>query len=407
MTGPTHARVNDHLDMLRANDQYRQLPNIKHQDQCIIADDQSLLNISSNDYLGLGNDTGLQSGFLAQLQALCASQLPKMGSTSSRLLTGNHEQLQLLELDLLKWYHLALSDDERQTSTKSILVLNSGYHANIGILPALAKLPVNTCILSDDLIHASIIDGIRLIRSKQCTYKRYRHNDLAHLTAIIDSLDKSVERIIIVTESVFSMDGDRADLKALVKLKAGDPRIELYVDEAHAVGVLGHNGLGLSEETQTLEDIDYLVGTFGKAFASTGAYIICDEKVREWLINQMRSFIFSTALPPIMHSWTRFIVEKMSSLHPLRTHLAQLSMQVRDAIESTSSSSISSYQSPIIPYVLGSNDKAISKAKQLREAGFYVLPIRPPTVPVGTARIRLVMNARLTTEDCDRLISLL
>ncbi len=402
MTGPTLTSVSYHLDDLHSKDQYRQLPSIKHRDQWIISNDQSLLNISSNDYLSLGNDTRLQTEFLDQLQALPKSQLPKMGSTSSRLLTGNHEQLQLLEEELLNWYQLALPPQQRQTSTKSVLVLNSGYHANIGILPALAKLPLNTCIVSDELIHASLIDGIRLINSKHCIRARYRHNDLEHLASIIESVDASVERIIIVTESIFSMDGDRADLKALVKLKARDPRIELYVDEAHAVGVLGRNGLGLAEETQTLEEIDYLVGTFGKAFASMGAYIICDEKVRHWLINQMRSFIFSTALPPITHSWTRFILEKMPSLHHLRTHLAELSLQVVEAIED---SSTACYQSPIIPYVLGSNESAINKAQQLRDAGFYVLPIRPPTVPMGTARVRIVMNAKLTAEDCTRLIS--
>ena len=402
MTGPTLTSVSYHLDELHSKDQYRQLPSIKHRDQWIISNNQSLLNISSNDYLSLGNDTRLQTQFLDQLQELPESLLPKMGSTSSRLLTGNHEQLQLLEEELINWYQLALSPQQRQTSTKSVLVLNSGYHANIGILPALAKLPLNTCIVSDEYIHASMIDGIRLINSKHCIRARYRHNDLEHLAAIIESIDTSVERIIIVTESIFSMDGDRADLKALVKLKARDTRIELYVDEAHAVGVLGRNGLGLVEETQTLEEIDYLVGTFGKAFASMGAYIICDEKVRHWLINQMRSFIFSTALSPIIHNWTRFILEKMPSFHHLRTHLAELSLQVVEAIED---SSTACYQSPIIPYVLGSNESAINKAQQLRDAGFYVLPIRPPTVPVGTARIRIVMNANLTTEDCARLIS--
>lgn len=402
MTIPTLTSLTDHLEALHSNDQYRQLPSIQHRDQWIIANDNALLNISSNDYLGLGSDSRLQTQFLDQLQALPESLLPKMGSTSSRLLTGNHEQLQLLEAELLKWYHLALTPQQRRNSTKSVLVINSGYHANIGVLPALAKLPLNTLIVSDDLIHASMIDGIRLISSKHCNCKRYRHNDLDHLASIIEGADTSIERIIIVTESIFSMDGDRADLKALVKLKACDPRIELYVDEAHAVGVLGRHGLGLSEETQTLDDIDYLVGTFGKAFASMGAYIICDDKVRQWLINQMRSFIFSTALPPITHSWTRFILEKMPSFHHLRTHLAALSLQVVKAIDD---SPAACYQSPIIPYIIGSNASAIDKAQQLRDAGFYALPIRPPTVPAGTARIRIVMNAKLTIEDCDRLIS--
>lgn len=402
MTQPTLSSVAHHLDALNLNDQYRRLPDIKHQDQWIITDNSTLLNISSNDYLGLGSDTRLQTQFLDQLQALPDSLLPSMGSTSSRLLTGNHEQLQLLEEELLQWYQLALSPQQRQTSTKSVLVMNSGYHANIGILPALAKLPLHTLIVSDELIHASIIDGIRLISNKQCAKQRYRHNDLEHLASIIESADTSIERIIIVTESIFSMDGDRADLTALVELKACDPRIELYVDEAHAVGVLGRNGLGLCEETQTLESIDYLVGTFGKAFASMGAYIICDEKVRHWLINQMRSFIFSTALPPITHSWTRFILAKMPSLHHLRTHLAQLSLQLVGAIEDGSTAC---YQSPIIPFITGDNASAVNKAQELRDAGFYVLPIRPPTVPVGAARIRMVMNAKLTVEDCTRLIS--
>lgn len=326
-----------------------------------------------------------------------------MGSTSSRLLTGNHSQLPLLEAELLDWYRQALSAEQRSTSNKAVLVVNSGYHANIGILPALAKLPVNTLILTDTLIHASLIDGVRLIGSKHthCRYQRYRHNDMQHLTTLIEQASDEVERIIVVTESIFSMDGDRADLQALVKLKASDPRIELYVDEAHAVGVLGHNGLGLAEETQTLQDIDYIVGTFGKAFASMGAYVICDASIREWLINQVRSFIFSTALPPITHCWTRFVLAKMPSLSNLRTHLAEVSLRVSQAINTDSEVS---YQSPIIPYILGDNVSAVQKAQALQQAGFYALPIRPPTVPVGTARIRLVMNAKLSAEDCDRLI---
>ena len=405
MTGPTLFSVANVLQTLKSKDQYRQLPNINQQDQWIVANNRSLLNISSNDYLGLGSDKQLQTQFLNQLQQTPESLLPKMGSTSSRLLTGNHQQLPLLEEELLAWYRSALTDEQLTTSTKSVLVVNSGYHANIGILPALAKLPLNTLILTDTLIHASLIDGVRLIGNQHthCSYQRYRHNDLAHLATLIEVADDSIERIIIVTESIFSMDGDRADLKALVALKATDPRIELYVDEAHAVGVLGRNGLGLAEETETLEDIDYIVGTFGKAFASMGAYVVCAEPIRQWLINQMRSFIFSTALPPITHCWTRFVLARMPSLYNLRNHLAQISLQVSEAINPDSDSS-TCYQSPIIPYLLGDNASAVNKAQALQKAGFYALPIRPPTVPVNTARIRLVMNAKLTAEDCNRLI---
>ncbi|PNK60736.1 8-amino-7-oxononanoate synthase [Psychrobacter sp. FDAARGOS_221] len=407
MKGPTRLGVMQLLDTLKSKDQYRKLPPIKHQDQWIILNNQRLLNISSNDYLGLGNEKQLQLQFLNYLQQMPDTELPKMGSTSSRLLTGNHSQLPLLEAELLDWYKLALPQPQRSTSSKAVLVVNSGYHANIGILPALVKLPINTLILTDSLIHASLIDGVRLIGKNHthCRYQRYRHNDLQHLSDLIKQAGAEVERIIVVTESIFSMDGDRADLKALVALKAQDPRIELYIDEAHAVGVLGHHGLGLAEETETLEDIDYIVGTFGKAFASMGAYVICDESIREWLVNQMRSFIFSTALPPITHCWTRFVLAKMPKLHPLRSHLADISLRVSQAINNDSDSrSNTRYQSPIIPYVLGDNASAVQKALALQQAGFYALPIRPPTVPEGTARIRLVMNAKLSNDDCERLI---
>ena len=204
------------------------------------------------------------------------------------------------------------------------------------------------------------------------------------------------------------MDGDRADLLKLVALKAEDTRIELYVDEAHAVGVLGETGLGLAEETATLSEIDYLVGTFGKAFASVGAYIMCDDVVKQWLINHMRPLIFSTALPPINHAWTRFILAKMPNLIDERAHLAQISTVLSQAIAPqyrvSSTDQDVRYNSPIIPYILGDNASTLAKAQQLQAAGFYALPIRPPTVPENTARIRLVMNAKLTDQDCERLI---
>ncbi|MBH0084642.1 8-amino-7-oxononanoate synthase [Psychrobacter sp. SCQQ22] len=407
MTNLITDRLQVALEDLKANQQYRQLPNLQHKGQYVMSEGKALLNIASNDYLGLGGDIELQTEFLNQIKQLPTAQTPKMSATSSRLLTGNDIQLQALEAELQSWYQNAI-DKQNTSASKSVLVLNSGYHANLGILPALTTLPVKTLILADKLVHASIIDGLRLSQSKLVTYRRYRHNDYEHLARFIEQADETVERIIIVTESIFSMDGDRADLPRLVQLKAKDARIELYVDEAHAVGILGDTGLGLAEETNTLPDIDYLVGTFGKAFASVGAYIMCDEAVKQWLINTMRPLIFSTALPPINHAWTRFILAKMPQLTDQRTHLAQLSITLSQAIDpqyrvSPTAQHIS-YDSPIIPYILGDNARALTKANQLQAAGFYALPIRPPTVPENTARIRLVMNAKLTNEDCERLI---
>ena len=405
MTSPTVDQMQQLLEILKSQQQYRSLSNLEHQGSHVIIKGKKLLNIASNDYLGLGADPELQTEFLNQIAQLDVTQIPRMSATSSRLLTGNDTQLQALEFELQKWYQAAVSRDD---ITKSALVFNSGYHANIGILPALTALPVNTLILADKLVHASIIDGLRLSQSKLVTYRRYRHNDYEHLAKFIEQADPSVERIIIVTESIFSMDGDRADLPKLVQLKARDCRIELYIDEAHAIGILGNTGLGLAEETHTLADIDYLVGTFGKAFASVGAYIMCNDVARQWLINYMRPLIFSTALPPINHAWTRFILAKMPKLTAQRAHLAQLSVSISQAIapqyrvSATTEDSV--YHSPIVPYILGDNARTIAKAQQLQEAGFYALPIRPPTVPANSARIRLVMNAGLTDADCQQLM---
>ena len=392
-------RLQTALKTLKTAQQYRTLPCLHQQGRHVIADGRPLLNIASNDYLGLGMDSALQREFFTHLHQ--QETLPKMSATSSRLLTGNDNELMALESELAAWYAATANDN------KSALVFNSGYHANIGILPALTALPVPTLILADKLVHASIIDGIRLCQNRACHYRRYRHNDDAHLAELIAQAGEEIERIIIVTESIFSMDGDRAHLEALVALKRTDSRIELYVDEAHAVGVLGETGLGLAEETQTLAEIDYLVGTFGKAFASVGAYVFCTEDIKAWLINQMRSLIFSTALPPINHAWTRFILAKMPQLQHKRAHLAEISYMLSQAIpveHHITQRLPEHYQSPIIAYVTGDNAAAVAKAKALQEAGFYALPIRPPTVPKHTARIRLVMNAAIRVDDCQHLI---
>ena len=408
MTALIINHLQESLNALVTANQYRQIPDLQHHGRYVLSEGARLLNIASNDYLGLGSNKQLQSEFLNHLSQSPVDNIPRMSATSSRLLTGNDEHLQALESELQDWYQNAI-EKQNLASSKSVLVFNSGYNANIGILPALTTLPIKTLILADRLVHASIIDGIRLSQSKLVSYRRYRHNDYEHLAKFIEQADLSFERIIIVTESIFSMDGDCADLAQLVQLKAKDTRIELYVDEAHAIGILGNTGLGLAEETQTLADIDYLVGTFGKAFASIGAYIMCDEVVKQWLINQMRPLIFSTALPPINHAWTRFILAKIPSLNEQRLHLAQLSTMISTAIPEpyriSATNQNSDYHSPIVPYILGDNALTIAKSKQLQAAGFYALPVRPPTVPANTARIRLVMNAALSSDDCQRLIA--
>lgn len=380
------------LQQLTEAHQLRQIPALQHSGHLVRDADQYLINISSNDYLGIATDQHLQTQFLSALSTDYGLDDIRFGSSSSRLLTGNSTPLVQLQQELENWFGLL-------ASAGSALVINSGYHTNIGLLPALTKLPLKTLILSDQLVHASIIDGIRLSR---CDRKIYRHNDHAHLRELISEAGDHYQRLIIVTESLFSMDGDFADLKDLVAIKKTDPRIELYVDEAHSIGVVGPHGLGLAAQTGTLAEIDYLIGTFGKAFASMGAFIICDPAVKAWLINTMRPLIFSTALPPINHAWSRFILAKMPDFDPQRHRLAQLSAQLRQLIAQISPESAVS-DSHIVPLIVGSNEAALTKAQQLRQAGFYALPIRPPTVPKDTARIRLILNAAITDVEFERL----
>ncbi len=396
------------LAALKNKQQYRQLPTWQHSERFILDSKKRLLNVASNDYLGLSTDRKLQAEFFAAMTE-SFDNLPKMSAVSSRLITGNSDELQQLEADLEAWY-LSASTENQSLNKKSALVINSGYHANLGILPALTSINMPTLILADKLVHASLIDGIKLSQCRHCSYRRYRHNDYEQLATMVAQSD--AQRIIIVTESIFSMDGDCADLPKLAAIKAQDARVELYVDEAHAVGVLGNQGLGLGELTGTLADIDYLVGTFGKAFASVGAYVFCDEMIKDWLVNQMRPLIFSTALPPMNHAWSRFILAKMPDFAAKREYLVQISAKLYHAAAKNNQDNgmalaDNPITTPIIPYILGSNERVLQKAATFKAAGFYVQAIRPPTVPVNTSRLRLVMTAAMSEEDVARLITML
>ena len=250
------------LDQLKQQGNFRQFTTNQQQGRWITIQDRTMLNLASNDYLGLAADLSLREEFLDTLKI----ERALFSSSSSRLLTGNFAEYEQFENSLSKAFG------------RAALLFNSGYHMNIGILPALAD--SKTVILADKLVHASMIDGIRLSNAQ---YVRYRHNDLQHLEQLLQKYqqDEQVERIIVVTESIFSMDGDETDLAALAQLKQRFSKTMLYVDEAHAIGVRGEQGLGCAEQYGVLHQIDFLVGTFGKAIASIGGYIICDPIIRD------------------------------------------------------------------------------------------------------------------------------
>lgn len=375
--------MHQQLQQLEAASNLRHLPALIHDGRDVIVNGQRMLNLSSNDYLGLAADRGLREEFLETLTP--DTFLPT--SSSSRLLTGNFTGYTELEQELAQLF-----------GTEAALVFNSGYHANTGILPAVSD--AQTLILADKLVHASLIDGIRLSAAR-CI--RYRHNDLAQAGRLVEEHHRTYSRIILVTESIFSMDGDEADLRALVALKKRYDNLLLYVDEAHAFGVRGPQGLGCAEEAGCIGDIDFLVGTFGKAAASAGAYIVCRQVVRDYLINRMRTFIFTTALPPVNIAWTLFIVRKLADMRERRAHLAHIGRLLRDALTARSYACPST--SHIVPLMVGPSADTVLRADQLQRHGFYALPVRPPTVPEGTSRIRFSLTADVRADEIFRLIA--
>ena len=365
-------QMQQELQGLKERSNLRTLPALIHEGREVIAGGQRMLNLSSNDYLGLAADRNLREEFLQELTA--DSFLPT--SSSSRLLTGNFTVYAELEQTLAQLF---------------------GYHANTGILPAVSD--TQTLILADKLVHASLIDGIRLSSAK-CI--RYRHNDLKQLERLLAENHAAYRQVIVVTESIFSMDGDIADLKELVRLKQMYENVLLYVDEAHAFGTRGEQGLGCAEETGCIQEIDFLVGTFGKAAASTGAYIVCRRTIREYLVNRMRTLIFTTALPPINIAWTLFIVRRLGDFRERRIHLENISNILRKALKEKG------YECPsasyIVPMIVGESSETILKAEELQRHGFYALPVRPPTVPEGTSRIRFSLTAEIREGEVMELI---
>ena len=376
----------EQLDQFKQQGNFRQFSANQQQGKWITIQDRTMLNLASNDYLGLAADLNLREEFLDTLKI----ERALFSSSSSRLLTGNFAEYEQFENSL----SIAFG--------RAALLFNSGYHMNIGILPALCD--SKTVILADKLVHASMIDGIRLSNAQ---YVRYRHNDLQHLEQLLQKYhqDEQIERIIVVTESIFSMDGDETDLAALAQLKQRFAKTMLYVDEAHAIGVRGEQGLGCAEQYGVLDQIDFLVGTFGKAIASVGGYIICDSIMRDYLINKMRPLIFSTALPPISMAWSDFIFNKVLSMQQQRQHLAEISQYLQQAVIAKGFSSPSS--SHIIPVIVGESQAAIEKARYVQQQGFYAMPVRPPTVPQNSSRLRISLTSLVQKNELQQLVEYL
>lgn len=362
------------LNNLKQHSHFRNIKDFETKEgKFIYFDGKKLLNLSSNNYLGFADDENITKEFLE-----FASSRFGFGSASARLLTGTLPVYKELENTLCRLF-----------KKEKALLFNSGYHANVGITSSIAE--KGDVIFSDKLNHANIIDGMRLSAGK---FFRYAHNDMERLERLLIRERGNFNNAIIVTESVFSMDGDIADLKKLVELK-NKYNCLLMVDEAHAFGVFGEKGCGVCEELEILPEIDLLVGTFGKSIGSMGAFAVASKILIEFLTNKARSFIFSTALPPITIAFSKWIIEnKLSETFAKRQKMLTLGRKLGS-------------ESHIIPVIIGGNAETEAICRRLFDAGYFTLPIRPPTVPEGTSRLRLSLTTDIEDDDLKNLTTLL
>lgn len=337
------------------------------------------IDFSSNDYLGLS--------WHPRLIEEAKKAIDKFGTASaaSRLMSGDLEIHHLLEEKIAQF-----------KNKKAALVFNSGYQANIGIISSLYR--EGDCIFSDRLNHASIIDGIRLSGAR---FFRFQHNDARHLELLLQKERSKFHNALIVTETIFSMDGNKAPLKELVQLK-NKYNCQIMADEAHATGIFGKNGSGMVEEEGLQEKIDLIMGTFSKALGSFGAYLATSKRIVEYLINTSRSFMYSTALPPTIIACNLASIELIKEEPQRRLKLLESSQYFRERLKSKGFQVLGASQ--IIPVVLGENKKALQFAKALQEKSYWVLPIRPPTVPQGEARLRFSLTFNHSREILEKLI---
>lgn len=361
MTRSVHGPLAHLHDALRDLERsgLRRRPPLPHSDNA--------LSFCSNDYLGLAGRT--------------APTGASTGAGGSRLITGERAAHVELERAFAEWL-----------GVETCLAFASGYAANVGALAALAA--PGDLIVSDALNHASLIDGARLARARVAIV---RHNDLE---AIADALATRAERRAwVVVESYYSMDADGPALGELRGI-CDAQNAALYVDEAHALGVLGPGGRGRCAEAGVTPDV--LVGTLGKAFGSQGAFVGGASILRDWLWNRARSFVFSTGLAPVSAVAARLALEEVVRTPELRRHVAEMADYLRGRIEDLGLSPMGFGH--VVPILLGDSARAVTMSQRLAERSIFVPPIRPPTVPEGTARLRLTVTAHHREDDIDALI---
>ena len=363
------ARLHQGLSALEARSQRRSLAEIQG------------VNFCSNDYLGLAVNPALRA---AVTEAVRISE--KIGGTGSRLLSGQTEEWRDLEDEFAKF-----------AGTESALFFTTGYAANVGLLSSLVG--KDDVVFSDERNHASLIDGMRLSGARKLIYPHLNLNALED--ALRQTADASYRRVV-VTESVFSMDGDIAPLVELSTL-AEKYNAALILDEAHATGVHGPAGHGLAVAAGITSKVLAIIHTCGKALASAGAFVCGPAVLKEHLVNHARTFIFSTALPPYFTAQIRAALRLAEGMNEDRTLLLHRAASFRAALQSEGFDTAGA-GSQIVPVVLGHNDATLDAAEHLQRDGFAVRGIRPPTVPEGGSRLRLSLTTRISQEELSRVV---
>lgn len=378
-----YSRLAEELELLAINQAYRQiLPVESPAVSKLVLEGRKYLNLASNNYLGLANHPLLKERAIAALEEFGA------GATASRLVVGTLTLHLQVEEALAKFQQV-----------ENVLLFNSGYAANSGVIQTLVGR--NDIVFSDKLNHASIIDGISMSKANLV---RFRHNDLNHLEIMLQKNHHATGRKLIVTEAIFSMDGDRAPLKELVWLKNKYGAI-LMVDEAHSEGVLGPQGRGLAVLEDVHREIDIHIGTLGKAFGCSGGYVAGRKVLVDYLRNKCRSFIYTTAMPPAVLGGILGAIEVISGEegNRLREKLTFSSKRLREELALHGYDTLAS-TSHIIPVLVPGNSQVVAFGKHLREKGLLALPMRYPTVPKNFERIRLNLMATHSDEDLNQVI---
>lgn len=339
----------------------------------ITVEGKEYIDFSSNDYLGISGHPRLAKANIKAIEEFGTS------SCGSRLLSGDSDLHHRLEEEVARFKH-----------KEAALVFNSGYQGNLGIISSLFT--KGDCIFSDRLNHASIIDGIFL---SGADFFRFQHNDTEHLESLLKKERAKYNQALVITETVFSMDGDRCPLREIVDLKKKYD-YQIFVDEAHATGIFGKNGGGIVEEEGLEEEVDFIMGTFSKALGSFGAYLAAPRKVVTYLINTCRSFIYSTALP------AGVIASDLESIGLIKDEPWRRIKLLENARFFHAALNMNGFQvkgdSQVCPVIIGDSLKAVKLAQALQEKGYWVLPIRPPTVSARHARLRFSLTFYHTKE---------